>query len=328
MNTIKTDQDITELFHAAKALAAVSACTELGVFDALAGGAKAQDELPLQERAGQTVMPVLLHLGLVLSDGHRYALSSAGRELHRSGELPTARNFDFLRDLVSMPAVLREGGPVRDEAGKSKATTGGVLPEDVDASRAFLDMLYRGSERAAVDLLEWTRNLIADGARVLDLGGGHGRYARTFADAGYRATLFDLPLVVEIAKERHGDRLDYMEGDFQDPTVDLGGPYDMVVLSNIIHGQSPAENADLVARLARVLAPGGVLVVKDMFVDDRNRDPAQAVFFGLTMLFYTDRGRSYSISEAERWYRAADLEPAGVTSLETHDLCIARRPSH
>lgn len=234
--------------------------------------------------------------------------------------------LDNLRDLTRLVDVLRAGGPVRDDHGVSRATVGGVRPDDPEGSRAFLDMLYRGSERMALETFQWTRHLLPDGAaHVLDLGGGHGRYARTFADAGHRATLADLPMVVEIARDRHGEHLEYIEGNFLQK-LDLGGPYDLVLLSNIVHGQSAQENAALVARLAEILRPGGVLVLKDMFLDDRERYPARAVFFGLTMLFYTEQGRSYSLSEAAGWFRAAGLEAVAVTSLDTHDLHIARRP--
>jgi len=102
---------------------------------------------------------------------------------------------------------------------------------------------------------------------VLDLGGGHGRYARAFADAGHTVTLFDQPAVVGLARKRHGEALRYIEGDFHEADS-FGGPYDLVMLCNIVHGESAAANASLVARAARSLRSGGRLAIRDMFLDE------------------------------------------------------------
>jgi SAM-dependent methyltransferase len=323
---IASEQDVTDLTHASKALAVISAFHALGLFEALAEGPKGAEDLPVNGRAFQIAAPILAHLGLLVGDGERYTLSTVGRQLHEARQIPTSANLDYFRDLSRTAEVLRRGGPVHDDDGSPKVTTGGVQPEDPDATRRFLDMLYRRSDASAEQTLAWTSHLLPERGRVLDLGGGHGRYARTYADAGYDATLLDLPLVIDIARERHGEHLRYLAGDFLGG-MELGGPWDLVLLSNIVHGQSDEENGSLVGRLAQALAPGGVLVLKDMFLDERERHPARAVFFGMTMLFYTARGRSYSLSEARAWFEAAGLEMMAVTSLDTHDLAMARKPT-
>src|SRR5260221_10918782 len=71
---------------------------------------------------------------------------------------------------------------------------------------------------------------------ILDLGGGHGRYAAAFAEAlpGAAVTLFDREIVVPIARELSGDGFGTLGGDFlQD---DLGGPYDIVFMGGIVSG--------------------------------------------------------------------------------------------
>ena len=48
----------------------------------------------------------------------------------------------------------------------------------------------------------------------------------------------------------------------------------------------------LIQRLAKTLAPGGRIAIKDMFIDARGVHSEFAVFFGLTMLYYTRKGES------------------------------------
>lgn len=323
---LETERDGLEWVYAAKALAVVAGWSAVGAFERLRGGPVAPSALGIEPRALATTLPVMKHLGLVAGDGEKLVLTQAGRRLVESGEMPTGRNLETLADLGNMAAVLREGGPVRDAAGKSKGTTGGTLADDPEHTARFLDMLYRGSESAATSFFSWFSPRLPKGGAVLDLGGGHGRYGRHFADAGFATTLLDLPHVISYAKARHGHALSYLEGDFH-VREDLGGPYDLVLLSNIVHGESPEQNAALVARVARSLRPGGVVAIKDMFLDELGREPANAVFFGLTMLFYTDKGQSPSFAQARDWFAKAGLDGPEMVALETQTIVLGRKPS-
>ncbi len=325
MKPIYAEGDIDALLRASRALAVIAAWSELGLFDALAEGPRALAELPGDARALEVTVPVLKHLGLLYSDGDRVMLSRTARELWERGQMPTARNFEFLRDQARMAEVLERGGPVADERGY-KGTDGGTRADDSEQTARFLDMLYRRSEDSARLVHECLAPLLPANSSMLDLGGGHGRYARVFADAGHPATLFDFPYVIDYARGRHGDALAYIGGDFREPDVDFGGPYDLVLLSNIVHGESDELNRALAGRLAAHLAPGGYLVLKDMFLDEHGQDPENAVFFGLTALFYTSAGRSHSIDRARAWLRDAGLESPHLTLLDGFQLVRARKP--
>lgn len=322
MNRVRSEADVDHLVQSAKAVAVLAAVHELGWLEQLREPTVAA-ELPGDPRAVRIVLPILAHLGLLDGDGSRVVLSRHGHALADAG-WPTGRTLETLGDLSRLAATLRDGGPVRGPDGQPKGTTGGVRPEDPEASRRFLDMLYRWSAESAPEVLRWVRPHLPDRGAMLDLGGGHGRYARTFADAGYDATLFDLPLVVELAKERHGHALSYRTGDFL-AGAELGGPYDVAMLSNIVHGQSEEENRGLTRRVADSLGPGGLIVFKDMFLDDQSRDPESAVMFGLTMLQYTARGRSYTLDEVWSWCAGAGLERIGVVVLERFTLVLGRK---
>jgi len=322
---IRAEADFDELVRASRALAVVAAWHERGLFEALAEGPRALAELPGDGRAVAITAPVLKHLGLLHGDAERVALTRTARELWERGEMPTARNFEFLEDAARMAEVLDRGGPVTGEQG-SKGTDGGVRTDDPEQTARFLDMLDRRSEASARLVYDWLAPGLPAGAAVLDLGGGHGRYARTFAEQGHRATLFDLPHVIDYARGRHGEALTYIAGNFREPETDFGGPYDLILLSNVVHGETDTVNRALIARLAGHLAPGGRIVLKDMFLDEHDQNPENAVFFGLTMLFYSSGGRSHSLERARGWLTEAGLEVPELSVLDSFQLLCARRP--
>lgn len=322
---IRTEQDIDDWVLAAKALAAVSAWNDLGLFERLRSGPVQRSEIPADSRAVEVTVPVLAHVGLVVTDGNWVGLSETGLRLLNERALPTARNLDTLRDLGRMTDVLRDGGPVRDDAGGSKGTRGGTRIEDPAHTERFLEMLYRTSEESARSTFAWLSPQMPTKGSMLDLGGGHGRYARVFADAGYAVTIFDQPSVITLAKKRHGEAMRYLDGDFH--TVDsFGGPYDLVLACNIVHGESADANASLIARAARSLSPNGRIAIRDMFLDDLGRDPASAVFFGMTMLMYTEHGTSPTTREVKDWLARAGLVDFALAVFETHQIAIARKP--
>lgn len=320
---LETTHDQAEWMYAAQALAVVSAYHELGVFERLAKGPVRVADLGLDARAVKNTLPLLRHVGLVCGDDERVALTDGGRRALEARAIPTGRNLEILRDLSRAKELLEAGGPVKDDAGKSKGTTGGTRADDPDATKRFLDMLYDKSEGAAKGTFAWLSEGLSKGARVLDLGGGHGRYARAFADAGYEATLLDLPHAIAYAKARHGDALRYQTANFHEDA--LGGPYDLALLSNIVHSESDDGNAKLFARLFGALAPGGRVAIKDMFLDELEASPENAVFFGVTMLLYTERGRSPSLAQLRAWLSEAGFEPPTLTLMETHALVVATK---
>jgi 2-polyprenyl-3-methyl-5-hydroxy-6-metoxy-1,4-benzoquinol methylase len=315
---LDTERDAVDWVIGAKALAVVSAWNAMGLFDDLAKRPLRVSELRADARAIRTTLPVLLHLGLLSSDGEVLRLTETAKRLVAEKALPTQRNLETLSDLGRMLEVLKHGGPL-------KLTTGGTVADDPEETERFLEMLYRLSAGTAESTFDWLERFVPAEGRVLDIGGGHGRYSRAFADRGRRATLFDFPHVVALAKKRHGDALEYLEGDFHE-VEDFGGPYDLILLCNIVHSESAEQNASLIQRTMKSLRSGGWLVVRDMFLDELGRDPENAVFFGLTMLFYTQHGASPRLPEARAWLEAAGLTQISVTLLDTQQLLMGKKP--
>lgn len=323
---ISTESDLDSLARGAKLIAVVAAWSELGLWRRLADADGPMDlnELPANLRSLRITAAVLANAGLLDGGKDLWTLSAAGRRLFDRNELLAGDSLDWLGDLSRMSQVLREGGPVRDVDGGSKATSGGVRADDMEHTRRFLDKLYRRSEDSAKKSAFWVARRSFDGARALDLGGGHGRYAHELASLGMRVTLFDQPIAIELAKERFSEEISYIGGDYH--TDSLGGPYDIVFMSNIVHSEPGPSNAALIDRVSRVLEPGGWLVIKDMFLDELGRDPEEAAFFGTTMLYYTEAGRCYSVEDAADWCGRAGLERDDTVAVGHSTLLFARKP--
>jgi predicted O-methyltransferase YrrM len=141
---------------------------------------------------------------------------------------------------------------------------------------------------------------------ILDLGGGSGAFAMAFikniADA--KATLFDVPGVVELAKNyvaREGlqDRFEYIKGNYL--VDDYGAGYDLVFASAIIHINSFEENKQLVQKCFNALNAGGQLVISDFIMNEDRTEPKAGSLFAINMLVGTSSGNTYTESEISSW---------------------------
>ncbi len=83
--------------------------------------------------------------------------------------------------------------------------------------------------------------------------------------------------------------------------------FDVVWLSQVLHGEAPAEAARLVERGAECLEPGGLLAVQEFIIDDDRRGPAQPALFSLNMLVQTPGGQAYTQGEITGMMRRAGL---------------------
>jgi hypothetical protein len=154
---------------------------------------------------------------------------------------------------------------------------------------------------------------------ILDLGGGAGTYAAAFLDASLdaRATIVDFADAIAIARDhlaRFGDRVTFIEGDAR--VVDVGRDYDIVVLANLLHLHGPSACTELCAVAARAVRRGGLVLVKDLRLDDDRTGPIEGLLFALNMAVYTDAGDVYTAAQIGAWLRDAGLDDIAAHRLE------------
>ncbi len=148
---------------------------------------------------------------------------------------------------------------------------------------------------------------------LLDVGGASGTYTIAFLQAfpGMKATLFDRPPVVEMARKLLAEvglmnRVTLVAGDFYKD--ELPGGHDLAFVSAIIHQNSPQQNLDLYSKVFRALNPGGRIVIRDHVMEPDRTRPKEGAIFAVNMLVGTSGGKTYTFEEIK-----AGLGQAGFT---------------
>lgn len=190
---------------------------------------------------------------------------------------------------------------------------------DPDSYLALMREEVPAYERLQSELVAATAGVRAQ--RILELGTGTGETSRRVLDAHPGARLEGIDASEQMLAAARaalaGRDVALRAGRLEDPLP--SGPFDLVVSALAVHHLDGPGKADLFARVATVLAPGGRLVVADVVVP---LDPADAV----TPL---DPGYDLPSTVADQlaWLRAAglaDTRPAWHQA----DLAVlaARRP--
>ena len=146
--------------------------------------------------------------------------------------------------------------------------------------------------------------------KLLDLGCGPGSYTAAILkeDKTATATLMDRAAAIKVARklcktQSVYNRLHFVSGDFFDD--EIGGGYDTVLMSNIIHIYNATENKTIFEKINKALKKGGRFVLYDLFLNNSKTGPYDAALFAITMLLYTKTGKSYAFGEVESLLRNA-----------------------
>jgi SAM-dependent methyltransferase len=308
------------------------AANEIGVFGLLAeGAATAEDaarKLNADLRAVRMLLDALAALDFVTKAGDAYAnapvaerLLTPGRPGYQGNIL--RHNQDMWLAWGDLPYVLRNGKP-RREGPRAEPSP------DAEFTKNFIRGMNDAASRSAEDLMG--RLDLSNVWRMLDVGGGPGTYCYAAArkNPALKAMIFDLPetLVVTrecIAEQGMEGRVETVSGDFNADPLPSG--FDLVLMSQILHSNSPEQCAALIGKGANALNPGGLLVVNDFALEESRTAPLAAALFSVNMLVNTDGGSSYSRSEIRGWMAAAGLEDAGALDLGRSIVLLGRKPA-
>jgi hypothetical protein len=74
----------------------------------------------------------------------------------------------------------------------------------------------------------------------------------------------------------------------------------------VLHIYSPKENQDIFRRVRAALNSGGRFIIQDAFLHDREGlYPTEASLFAVSMLLFTERGNTYTVSDTAKWLKQA-----------------------
>jgi predicted O-methyltransferase YrrM len=306
-----TADAILELGRKYQGAAVLAAAADLDLFSALASKPLAAPELSRRLRCDLRGLTILLDalsaLGLLEKRGERYALPvGLDALLTHSGSqsvLAMAQHqATCLRRWVQLARVVKSGQPaeripsVRGEAGDEEA---------------FIGAMHNVSAPNAGQVIKALRPLRF--RHLLDIGGASGTWTIAFLRAcpAARATLFDLPSVIPMAKRRLsaarlGSRVKVVGGDFMKDALPTGA--DLAWVSAIVHQNSRAQNRTLFSKVFRALVPGGHIAIRDILMEENRTQPVAGALFAVNMLVATQSGGTFTFAELQE-----DLARAGFT---------------
>lgn len=319
-----TKQVLHEISRGYLKTALLRTAMELRLFDGVGEDGTEAETLAagrsVDPRALRIVLDALVAIGLLRKDAGRYTLPPGGREYL----LPTGEHYfggavrlgasDWEWSAQARLAdAVRKGGTVLTEHYLTPEL--GYWEDFAEHTTWFNN---GAAEVLADQLVPWARE--RDAVDVLDVAASHGSYGFAFARREPRARIWglDWPNVLPHTRrnaERLGlaDRLSLIPGDMF--TVPLGGPYDLVLVTNVLHHFAEEAAVRLLTRLSAAVKPGGrIAVVGHTFHE--GEDPARnpmPFLFSVSMLAQTHDGETHSVDAYERM-----LAAGGFSGTRTH----------
>ena len=310
----------------------LAAAAELELFDVLAGrpltAAQAARKLAADPRAVAVLLDALTALRLLEKHGEHYALANgiAGclTSNGRQNVLAiTQHHANCMRRWTQLARVAKTGKParrepsVRGEAGDIAAFIGGMDNLSAPVADEVVACLKKIPFRHA-----------------LDVGGASGTWTMALLRARPRATatLFDLPVVLPLARRRLRSagflkRVRLVYGDFMRDALPAGA--DFAWVSAIIHQNSRAENRKLFGKVFAALEPGGWIAIRDIIMGPSRVAPVSGALFAVNMLVGTRGGGTYTFAEIRADLRAAGFTAVRILRREPTMNCVlvARKPA-
>ena len=284
---------------------------ELDLYSLLAPKPLSIDEIVTGKKADQRGMTILLDalsaLGFLIKDGRKYQTEMSITSLLTSNSpnsvLPAVfhmcklwHSWSKLTDVVmgKLPAQVKEQGVLAD-----------------DHIKAFIGAMHTVALKNAPEVVSAVNP--GHARKLIDVGGGSGSYTIAFLNAvpDMKATLFDLPEVIEMAKDRinaagMADRVTLTEGDFYRDELPSG--HDLALLSAIIHQNSLVQNEMLYRKVYRALDSGGRIIVRDYVMSPDRTQPVEGAIFAVNMLAGTPQGGTYTFEEIKEGLSAAGFK--------------------
>ena len=326
-----TADRLLELGRSYQAAAVLAAAADLDLFDALAGRPRTAQETARKLRGDVRGIVILLDalvaLRLLRKQAGRYSLiAGTAACLTADGAqslLAMAQHqANCLRNWAQLARVVQTGRPAK--------RTPSVRGAGGDQA-AFIGAMHNISAPHADRVIQALRPLRFH--HLLDLGGASGTWTIAFLRAcpAARATLFDLPHVIPMARRRLADaglarRVQLVTGDFMKDPLPSGA--NLAWVSAIVHQNSRAQNRALFASVFQALAPGGRIALRDILMAKTRTRPLAGALFAVNMLVATAAGGTFTFDELREDLEAVGFKQAAVLRQDEamNSIVAAKKP--
>lgn len=289
--------------------------SKIGIFEQLADGPATLEELANRTgtptRPTRIVADAMVTVGLLEKEDGTYE-NTPEAATFLSGQTPAdlrpvlhLMELEY-RQMTQYSEVIRTG----DSSRKSFS-----LHDSPDIYSEGIEALSGGPAQALAESYDFSRH-----RRLLDLGGGTGIFLTTILEAHpeLRGTLFDLPRVAAIARERlqdrpGADRIEIVEGDFFEDAIPQD--HDAILMANILHNFPPERCIELLGRVQQAAPVGAYLLLVDAWTNAEHTEPVMAALLS-GQLYLESEGEVYSAEQGRRWLEETDwnvLEHQRVT---------------
>lgn len=297
------------------------ACVETGLFDLLGDGPLGHAELAERLDLSSEATLTLLRAGRALAlteepEEDQWMLGEAGAVLAADeGAQAMIRHHRLLyADLADPVALLRADRCEPTGLSRYWSYAGALHGAATrgEETREYSELMAASQGFVAEQVLASFR--FPDGARLLDVGGGHGAFLARMGEAfeSLHLGLFDLPEVAEtgarLLTQRFGaQRVSAHPGNFFEDTIPEG--YDFVSLVRILHDHDDEPALRLLRNIHSSLAPGARLMIAEPMARAPGAEGMGEAFFGL-YLWAMGSGRPRSAEEISRMVRDAGFNSA------------------
>ncbi|HLB75373.1 MAG TPA: methyltransferase [Sedimentisphaerales bacterium] len=308
-----TADEILGMGRSYQSACVITAAAELDLFSALEARTMNAESLARRldcdPRATTILLDALASLGLLTKRDCDYSIpASLAKLLCKSSPnnvIPMLRHTGAcLRRWAQLAQVVKSG--------RSAQRIAGLLDQTAE-TEAFIGAMNNVSAPVAAEVVARLQPL--EFTRLLDVGGASGTWTIEFLKTApkARATIFDLPDVIPMAKERLTragliDRVELVAGDYYEDDLPAGA--DLAWLSAIAHQNSRKQNRDLFAKVHAALTEGGHAVIRDIVMHPSRTAPRTGAIFAVNMLVVTPAGGTYTLDEYTE-----DLQSAGFTGV-------------
>ena len=289
------------------------AAADLDVFTVLRGKSLSAGELAgkikTNPRATAVLLNALAALKLLIKVKAKYRMPRGVDDMLTENGSKTVlsglrHQANCMRRWVQLAEVVRTGRPAKRQPS---------IRGSKDDLISFINAMDNFSSPIAAGIIGKLGRLKFE--HLLDVGGASGTWTIAFLKAfpKARATLFDLPEVIPLARKRIAksglrNRVTIIGGDmFKDK---LPRDSDFVWLSAIAHQNSRKENQQLFAKIYSAMKKGGILAIRDVVMDKSGTRPQTGALFAVNMLVGTAGGGTYTFDEFKE-----DLVRAGFKKI-------------